>query len=241
MPSAERTIRDLSALVTGASRGIGRAVAVGLAQEGCRVALVARNAEKLEQVRSECMNAGAQEALVLPCDVTNDEDTQKVVDTIKSKFGTLNILVNNSGIGGAGDAFECDWEGWKNVMDVNLLSCMRMTKLALPLLKSSGRGYIINIASLAGRRTMKGNVDYATSKAGVIQFSNSLFEDVRDANIKVCSISPGYVATDMVKNVNRDHAKFILPEDIADTVLYVTKLSPSACPTEIVIRPQLTP
>ncbi|KNC98270.1 uncharacterized protein SPPG_06668 [Spizellomyces punctatus DAOM BR117] len=240
MPTTDSTLRNLSALVTGSSRGIGRSIALALAGEGCRLGLIARDKHKLDEVREECLKAGSPEAIVLACDVTKDEETAATIEKAKQKFGSINILVNNAGVGGAGPFHSAEWEKIRHVIDMNLMSYMRLTRLALPLIKDTGRGYIINIASVAGKRTMKGNADYSTSKAGVIAFSNGLFEDVRDDNIKVCAISPGYVETDMTANVQKDHAKFIRPEDIARTVLFVCKYPENSCPTEIVVMPQKT-
>ncbi|TPX70861.1 hypothetical protein SpCBS45565_g01451 [Spizellomyces sp. 'palustris'] len=152
MPTTESTLRNLSALVTGASRGIGRSIALALAGEGCRLGLVARDQHKLEEVRDECLKAGSPDAIVLPCDVTNDEETTTTIEKAKQKFGSINILVNNAGVAGAGPFYSTEWEKIRHVIDMNLMSYMRMTRFALPLMKNTGRGYIINIASVAGKQ-----------------------------------------------------------------------------------------
>lgn len=233
----EQSIKNRCAIVTGASSGIGKAIAVALAKEGVKVCLIGRNKENLDEAARECQSAGGP-AFTGVFDLGTAEECEKAVDWCHKQLGSLHILVNNAGIGGTSDE---GLDKWEEVVNADLLSVMRMTKLVLPHIEKTGDGgAIINIASVAGRKGMKNSAPYAAAKHGVVGFTESLFEDVRDKNIKVCSIEPGFVNTRLVEGKG-DGSKMIQPEDIGRTVLFVLKFPANACPTEIMIMPQLRP
>ncbi|ORX93118.1 putative short chain dehydrogenase [Basidiobolus meristosporus CBS 931.73] len=236
------SMKGLTAVITGASAGIGQSIAVALSKEGCRVALLARRENMLEDIKKECSSAGAAEVLTIRCDVSSDEDVHAAVKEVKDKFGQVNILVNNAGVSGGGNMLTAKWEDVDRALMINLRGLMLVTHSFLPLMKDTGRGHIINIGSIAGRQTMGGGSDYCATKHGVVGFSKSLFEDVRELNIKVNVINPGFVRTPMGSSFkNVDLEKFIQPEDIADTVVFLCKFPRTGCPVEIEIRPQFSP
>jgi len=216
------------AIVTGASRGIGKAIALRLAHADYQVALVARDARRLKETAEQCNGS-----LDIPCDLADSRHWERVIDTVVEKFGGIDVLVNNAGIH--------EQEGWQKTVDVNLRAVMGLTNCALPYLERRGGGSIINIASIAGIMGMAGSSAYCASKHGVMGFSRALFEDAREKNIKVSSICPGYVATDLTESPRLDSSKMIQPEDIAETVMFVIDFPKTGCPTEIVIRPQMSP
>jgi 3-oxoacyl-[acyl-carrier protein] reductase len=235
-------VRGQKALVTGASRGIGRAIALALADAGLDVALLARDRKALESLAREVESKGVR-ALALPCDVTDRDAAKRAVDRAAETFGSLHVLVNNAGVMGRGAAHDLDLETFDHVLDVNVRAVASMTRFALPHILRSGPGSraVIHIASVAGKMTFPGGAAYCASKHAVLGFTGSVFEDVREHGVKVSAICPGFVATDMVSDRGLDMAKMIQPEDVAEAVLFVVSFPGTGCPTEIEIRPQRTP
>lgn len=177
------------ALVTGGSRGIGKAIALGLGAEGCHLSICARGEDALRQAEQELAARGV-EALGTHADMTSPEDIQRVIDQTISRFGAIHILVNNVG-GSRGGATPAD-EDWQAALEVNLFAAIRMTRLALPLMERQGFGRIINIASIWGREA-GGNPTYNAAKASVISFSKSLALRVAPLGITVNSLCPGSI------------------------------------------------
>ncbi len=233
-------IQGQVALVTGASRGIGRATAVALAREGCHTALLARSVDGLEQTAAECRNQGIH-ALSLPTDITDRSALREAVQRCVAELGQLDILVNNAGVFGGGPVHQADLEVWDRAMEVNAHAPMDLTAIALPHMVGSGRGAVIFIASIAGRMSFPSGGAYCASKHAVVGFSGSVFEDVRESGIKVCALCPGYVNTEMVAGRKLATDKMIQPEDVAETVVFICRCPETACPTEIVLRPQRSP
>ncbi|KAL6077682.1 3-oxoacyl-[acyl-carrier-protein] reductase [Balamuthia mandrillaris] len=237
---AEVDLRGCTALISGASRGIGRAIAVALAKEGCNVAGMARSVEALRTAMKECEAFGVK-TLALPMDLAgaSHDSLGAAIDRCVKELGGLDILVNNAGVLGRTDS---SLEEWEKCIEVDLLGVLRVTKLALPHLESSSRRKaIINIGSVSGILKMGGSAPYCAAKHGVVGFTGSLFESVRKNGIKMCCINPGFVNTDMVQSDSLDSSKMVQPEDVALTALFVIKFPETACPTEIELRPQRTP
>jgi NAD(P)-dependent dehydrogenase (short-subunit alcohol dehydrogenase family) len=229
-----------TALITGASRGIGRAVALGLAEAGCHVALAARSADKLAEVADQCARHGAR-TLQIAVDLARDASLVAAVERCVAELGGLDILVNNAGVVERGATLSPDLVSWDGVLAINLRAAMHLTALAVPHMMRAGGGAIINIASISGKMPMGGMPAYSASKHGLVGFSGSVFEDVREHGIKVCAINPGFVDTEMVSEGGLDRTKLIQPADIAATVLFVLRSAPGFCPTEITLRPQRSP
>ncbi|UJR16650.1 hypothetical protein I4U23_003550 [Adineta vaga] len=254
MSEKYRDVLDLhnkNAVITGASSGIGKEVALTLAKEGCNVALLARTRDALEKLASECSKHGVQ-AHVITCDMSSKQSIDDACKQIGQLFqNKLHILINNAGIFGerVSSIEEKTPSGkdvvdmWEEVMMVNLVNLMRITGKCLPMMKECKHGAIITISSLAATMTGGGLAQYHASKWGVNGFLGSIYEDVREFGIKVCSIMPGFVNTPMLSGdqarLNLD--KCIQSEDIAEGVLYILRTPINVCPTEIKYRPQYTP
>ena len=242
MSDTTRMLAGQTDLVTGASRGIGRAIAIRLAQAGAKTVLAARTADALQTVAEEIQVRG-QESLVAPTDVTDDQQLEALVNTAQSHFGNIDILVNNAGGGSPRTPIHkgrvSDWE-W--TLRVNLWATMVLTKLVLPSMIERRVGVIINISSLAGITGKAGEAAYAAAKFGVRGFTQALFEEVRGYGVKVSTIYPGYVDTALIPPNRRiDRGKMMSPEDIADVVYNVVTSSPRICPLEVVLQPQQDP
>lgn len=232
---------DRVALVTGAGRGIGRAIASTLAAEGYRVALAARSAPELDEVARELEASGA-ETLVLPTDIADTESAALCVQRTVERFGRLDVLVNNAGIAEDHDFREIPYEEIERVLSVTLRGTIVTTRAAQPHLLQAGDGAaVVNIASIAGRKPAKGASVYTAAKHGVVGFSEALFEEIREAGVKVSAICPGFVDTQLVEGEEHQRARMIAPEDVAAAVLFVLESSPRVCPSEIVLRPQRSP
>ena len=235
--TSKKTKHDEIILITGASRGIGAAIARGLANSGRHLVLVARNEEKLNQVKDDVEKTGAA-ARCYGADLSDKGVCHQLINQIESDTGPIDILINNAGVGFTGSVAEIDLEEFDTMLDLNVRAVVHLTRRVLPKMIERRRGAVINIASMAAHFTSAGMAGYAASKHAVLGFSNSLFDDVRDYGIKVSAICPGYVTTDMVGSNGRDLSKMIQPQDITEAVRYVLQSSPHVCPFEIHLRPQ---
>lgn len=237
-----RPLAGCVALVTGASRGIGRATALRLAEAGAVLAVTARSEHALSTV-GEAVHRTGTGVLVVPTDLTNDQQVEALVSATLTRFGHIDILVNNAGGGPPRTpivkARVADWE-W--TLRVNLWAAMLLTKLVLPTMIERRSGVIVNIGSLAGLTGKAGEAAYAAAKFGLRGFSQSLFDEVHEYGIKVSTICPGYVDTALIPPNRRvDRSKMLSPEDVAEAVYTVATSSPRCCPLEIVLHPQHDP
>ena len=235
-----RVLKGQVALITGASRGIGKAIAIKLAKQGVSAALVSRNVEALEETARACREFG-NPVLTLPCDLDKTESIQQLVSRTIAELGGLNILINNAGVNGPGAADSGDLEAWDLAIDINLRALLHLTRHALPEIEKANWGAVINIASMAGRRPFGGSGAYCATKHGVVGFTHALFEDVREKNIKVSVVCPGFVATDMTSEMGLSDQKMIQPDDVAQAVDFVLTYPDTGCPIEIQIMPQRSP
>lgn len=229
------------AIITGASRGIGKAVAIDLAKEHFSLALVGREESLLKEVATLCESEGVT-AKCYVYDLSKLEGINDLVTQIHQDLGGINILVNNAGVWIEKPIADASLAEWERTLDVNVRSVFALTKQALPYIEERGWGAVINISSLAGQRTYPGGTMYCASKHALEGFSGALFHDVREKGVKVCAISPGVANTDMHKDDERyDNERMIQPEDIAKAVSFVANFPDTACPTEITIMPQRAP
>ena len=236
-----KPLQDKVCIVTGAGRGIGRAIALRAAEEGCRTVLAARSGNQLEAVRAEIESRGGQ-ACPFRADLSRHEELEALVEGTLDRFGTVDFLVNNAGWGTKANVPKARVKDWEQTLRVNLLAPMILSQLVLPTLTAKQSGAIVNISSISGRAGQGGSAAYAASKAGLIAFSQALFEEVREHDIKVAAILPGFVDTDMIPPVRYlDRSRMIQAEDVAEAVLFVLTAPPTACPVEITVRPQRTP
>lgn len=235
------TLQDKVCIVTGAGRGIGRAIALAVAEKGCRVVLASRTAGELEAVQAAIAERGG-EASPFRADLSGNEDLAALVQHALDRFGTVDFLVNNAGWGVKANVVKSKVEDWERTLRVNLLAPMILSRLVLPTLVARRTGAIVNVSSISGRAGQAGSAAYAASKFGLIGFSQSLFEEVREHGVKVAAILPGFVDTGMIPPVKHlDRSRMIQPEDVAQAVLFVLTAPPTACPVEITVRPQRTP
>lgn len=214
------------AIVTGAGRGIGKAVSIKLAENGATVILAGRTRKNLENVKKEITEKG-HKAECYVIDVSLDEKVEKMSEFIKNKYGKLDILVNNAGITHDKKFLEMTMYDWDLVMNTNLRSVALVTGKLLPLMLGQGKGKIVNMASGAGIRGLPGSCAYSASKAGVICLTQALADEIKASGIRCNVICPGPVDTELFKESKQ--REFILssggfifePDTVADGVLYL--------------------
>ncbi|KAL0821676.1 hypothetical protein ABMA28_005116 [Loxostege sticticalis] len=216
-------------LVTGASSGIGAAIALKFAEEGANVAIVGRNEDKLKKVSENIAKVG-NKPLVIVADMTKDNDVQKIVNDTLNQFGKIDVLVNNAGVGGNIDITdESAMKVYDNVIATNLRSVVYLTHLASKYIIET-KGNIINISSVAGQLAMKTGFAYCTSKAGLDHFSRAIALDFAPKGVRVNTISPGPVKTDIIENMGY---KGETVTAVFDTMLQMTALKRISDPVEI--------
>lgn len=194
---------DKVAIITGASFGIGREMGRVFAREGARVVLAARSADALNSLADDICRAGG-EALVVPTDVSVRADAQGMVDKTMEKFGRVDILINNAGIGLYGRVENITDKGLERIFAVNLYGPLYCIQAVLPIMKKQGSGQIVNISSVAGKRGMPNDGAYAMTKFGLQALSESLRVEVKRAGIEVISVCPGLIRTDFPRHAMRE-------------------------------------
>jgi 3-oxoacyl-[acyl-carrier protein] reductase len=247
---AEETSRrikvDLSgrtAIVTGASRGIGKAIAMALAANGAKVACVARSADKLKETADEIAAAGGS-AEVHPCDVTDSESVTKLVEGLAEKWGQVDIVVNNAGITADTLIPRMTDEQWDSVIATNLRSVFLFTRVASQVMMRKRTGRIINISSVSGLMGNPGQANYSASKAGIIGFTRTVARELASRKITVNAICPGFVASEMTAAMGPALDEMIkerIPakrlgeaHEIADAVLYLASDSAAYMTGEVI-------
>lgn len=232
-----------AAIVTGASQGLGRAIALRLASLGARVALAARNPTRLAQVASALAAVGPA-PLSIPTDVREPEAVEALVRTTLQAFGQLDVLVNNAGIGHfAAPLHETTPAVWAATMETNLRSVYLAIRAAAPHMIQRRCGHIINIASLAAHNPLKNGAVYAASKAALHHLSVSTAEELRDHGIRVSLICPGSVDTDLSPDLvgKKDRQKMLRPDDVAHVVAMLVTQGPTSFVSEVQMRPTQKP
>lgn len=232
--------QDHVALVTGGSSGIGLAIVRALLGRGWKVALCGRDGNKLERATTDLAGnepERAERLLASTADVSNAEDVRRWVSEACGRFGPPSILINNAGVGAWGEITELTEADWDRAHAINLKGAFLCTREALPPMRSRGDGgWIINIASVAGKVGFAGSSAYCSSKFGLIGFTESLAREEAQHGIRATAICPGYVDTPLVADADVSAEKMILPDDIAATVLYLLNLSPNVAIGEIVME-----
>ena len=226
------------ALVTGAGRGIGRAIALAFAAEGAAVALAARTRQDLAAVAAEVRERGGR-ALAVPTDVTQDAAVEKLVEEIVGDFGRLDILVTAAGTASFGPVAGAKPADWDAMLTVNLRAVMVCCRAVLPIMIRQRRGTILNVASVAAHRAIPGGAAYAATKAGVAAWSRVLAEELRAERVRVGVLSPGAVDTplwDAIPN-GPDRARMLRPEDVARVAVLMASLPPGASLEELTLLP----
>ena len=223
-----QTIEGKVALITGAGRGIGRATAVAFAQEGIHVGLVGRTLENLQQVAEELKPYDVKVAIAA-ANVADLDSITRAVESIRGELGAIDILVNNAGISKFGGFMDLTPEEWTNIIDVNVKGVYYTTRAVVPEMIERNTGDIINISSTAGQKGAPITSAYSASKAAVIGLSESLMLEVRKKNIRVTTLTPSTVATDMAVELNLTDGnpeKVMQAEDLAELMVAQLKLHP---------------
>ncbi len=228
------------ALITGASSGIGKATALAFAKAGIDVALVSRSLNKLEAVRQAVEHTGV-EAKAYAVDLARILEVKEKIQAIALDFGDINILVNNAGIAYTGNLSEISLEGWQQVIDLNLTSVFQCIAGILPSMRDQGTGTIINIASISAKQPFPGWGAYSVSKAGLIALSQTLAQEERTHGIRVTTICPGAVNTELwdteTVHINLDRSKMLTPEIVAQSILHTVLLPQQAVIDELTLMP----
>ena len=225
-------------LITGGSKGIGYGVAEALVKEGSKVAITSRSQKAAEEAASRLSDAGVGEAIGIQADVRDSKAQQKAVDMVLKKWGALDVLIANAGLGHFGNIETLTEEQWNETIDTNLTGVFYSIKAAIPELKKS-KGYIITMASLAGTNFFAGASAYNASKFGLVGFSQAAMLDLRSYGIKVTTIMPGSVATEFSSNSKGDESWKIQPEDLGQIVVDLLKMPPRTLPSKIEVRPSI--
>lgn len=228
------------ALVTGASRGIGRAIALRLASLGASVAICGRDKAALTATSSELERSSGR-VYAQRADVTRSEDITSLIANTEAALGPISILVNNAGIGLFGLAHERSEADWDLVMNTNLKSIFLVSRAVVPSMIRRGQGDIINISSLAGRNTFATGGLYCASKWGLQGLSGCMAEDLREFGIRVSVVCPGSVGTEFSGRGPKDASKVLTPDDVAHAVAMIVTQGPQSFLSEIHLRPVRKP
>ncbi|UTR12816.1 3-ketoacyl-ACP reductase [Evansella sp. LMS18] len=221
-----QSLKGKKALITGGSRGIGRATALALAKEGVELGLIARTEQSFEQINQELKELDAT-FITAAADVSSEPEVQQGVEKIESELGQIDILINNAGIGTYGKFLNLTTDQWKKMLDINVMGIVHVTKAVLPGMIEKDKGDIINISSMSGLKGTKGSSAYSASKFAVIGMSEALMQEVRPHNIRVSVLTPSLVETDMTRgkeNAERNPDKFTQAEDLAEYMVHQLKL-----------------
>jgi NADP-dependent 3-hydroxy acid dehydrogenase YdfG len=226
------------AIVTGAGRGIGGAVALALAREGAGVALAARSRADLAAVAGAIRESGGS-ALAIPTDVTQDGAVEALVEQTAGALGRIDILVTAAGVAAFGPVAGTKPADWDGMLAVNLRAAMVCCRAVLPVMQRQRRGTIINVGSIAAKRAITGSAAYAATKAGLAAFSAVLAEELRADGIRVGMVVPGAVDTPLWDSLpgGPDRARMLRPEDVARAVVLMASLPPGATLEELILMP----
>src|SRR6266566_6585658 len=231
------SIQNQVAVVTGAGRGIGRAIAVELGKLGARVALAARSRSELEDTARTIGSA----ATVCPTDVRKKEELQRLFEQVSAGIGPVDILVNAAGIAVFGPVLEFGDEDFDNLIETNLRGIFFACRFVLPSMIQRKSGHIINIASIAGKVGSANRAVYCASKFGVVGFTESLAEEVRQHGIRVSVVCPGSTDTQFSGHAGKTREWMLRPEDVAHAVRMLVTQEPNSFISEVIMRPTRKP
>jgi len=230
------------AVVTGATRGIGRAIADSFADAGIQVAITSRNQKDCEEAAAAITKRTGTRALGVACDVRDARSCAALIERTAKEFGRLDILINNAGIGAFKPVADMDVATWDAVIGTNLNSLFYCTHPALPHLRTSGEAWVINIGSLAGKNAFPNGSAYNASKFGLVGFSEALMQEVRYDGIRVSYVMPGSVATEFSHpSGSTDGDWRVQPEDIAQIVMDLLMTPARTLPSRVEVRPSQPP
>ena len=219
-------LKGKKAIITGGGKGLGKATALAFAKEGIDVAITGRNEKNLQETVAELKALGVN-ATYAKFDVGNHQEVKSGIDAIIKDFGSLDILVNNAGIAAFGTFLEMSPEDWQGMIQTNVMGMYYVTREVLPHLMKNNQGDIFNVSSTAGINGNAGTSAYSASKFAVIGLSESLMKEVRKNNIRVCTLTPSTIATDMTLELgitDGNAEKVLQPEDFAELIVSALQL-----------------
>jgi 3-oxoacyl-[acyl-carrier protein] reductase len=230
------------AVVTGAARGIGEAVALRLARMGAAVVLTARDSSRLTQVRA-AIEQQSGKAMVLPCDLTDAKAVAAFGERVREQCGRCDILVNNAGVAVLRKPLiDLPVEEWDQMMDTNLRAPYLMIRALAPMMIAARSGHIINISSLAGKNVLPEGAAYSASKWGLNGLTYSVAEELRQYSVRVSVIAPGSVNTNFSgPGSSKDRSRMVQPDDVAEVVAMLVTQAPNSFVSEVLLRPTMKP
>jgi len=231
------TLTGKVALVTGGSRGIGLAIAQALVAEGAHVAVTGRSDAHLSAARPVIEKSGPGSVETLKADVRRHDEVEYATRATVERFGGLDILINNAGVGVFADVADMTPAQWADVIDTNLTGVFNACHAAIPHLRRRGGGFIVNISSLAGKNAFTGGAAYCASKAGLNAFSEALMQEVRYDDIRVAYVMPGSVSTAFTGDASRGADWKIAPDEVADVVINLLRHDRRSLPSRVELRP----
>jgi 3-oxoacyl-[acyl-carrier protein] reductase len=237
----EKQVVGQVAVITGAGRGIGEAIARKLALMGAAVVLTARDRARLEQVQADIEQRGGT-ASVLVCDLTDPSAVAELGEKVEAEHGRCDILVNNAGVGVLHKPLiDLPVQDWDLVMNTNLRAPYLMIRALAPLMIAARSGHIINISSLAGKSALPQGAAYSASKWGLNGLTYSVAEELRQFNVRASVIAPGSTDTHFGDGGTKDRSKMIQPEDVAEVVAMLVTQAPTSFVSEVLLRPTMKP
>lgn len=241
MASKTTALAGQVAVVTGAGRGIGAAIARKLGTLGAAVVVSGRTPAHLDQTVQTIVEAGYR-AEAVACDVTAEPSVKALAEQVEKKFGRVDILVNNAGIGGfSSPLHQLPIEDWDRILNTNLRGVFYMIRALAPLMIKGKSGHIINISSLAGKNALPNGAAYAASKWGLNGLSYSVAEELRSHNIRVAVICPGSTNTELSPHEGKSASRMLQPDDVAHVVEMLVTQAPQSFASEVLLRPTLKP
>lgn len=220
-------LKNRSAIITGAGKGIGKAVAVALAAEGVNLGLVARTSTDLEDLQAMLTTAYGVNVSIATADISIKDDVDRAISALAKELGTIDILINNAGIAQFGTLLDMEPEVWQSIIQTNVMGTYYVTRAVLPAMLAQSAGSIINIASTAGERGFATGSAYCASKFAVLGLTEALMQEVRKSNIRVTALTPSTVNTDLAINAGLkigEEDRMMQAEDVAELVLTALKL-----------------
>ena len=237
-----KRLEDKIAIVTGGGSGIGRGAALALAEEGAKVVVCGRRLHRLEETTEAIWGKGGA-ALAVQSDVSKEEDVQRLVQATMEAHGRIDILINNAGVSDGMPVHQLEAAEWDHIMAINLRGAFLTARHVLPIMRAQAAGHIINISSESGLEYYTGDAAYGTSKHALNAFGEYVQRENQELNIRVNTICPGMVVTEMTESsAGLDHAKCLYPEDIADLIVWLlTRRQNIKIGTPILIQTMLNP
>lgn len=231
----------MKVIVTGASQGIGRGIASFLCMDGFEVGILARSADRLEDLRQSLTEQGGT-CVAVACDLRKPDDTSLAISALVDRLGGIDALINNAGLVVRKNVFDISLDEWHAMVETNLNGLFYATRAVLPFMRTQESGHIVNISSISGKVPLPGGSGYAATKYAVTGFSQSLFQEVRDFGIKVTTVFPGSVDSASYRHGAETDTRWkVAPEEVGQACANVLRAPEGTCISEIEIRPLQRP